>query len=49
MYVRVTTIADTLLMLLFRPAAHMWQLSVLYGLGPLPFLPTGFLAAPALP
>ena len=46
MYVRVTTIAHALLMLLFRPAAHVWRLSALHGLGP---LPTGFLAAPAPP
>ena len=49
MYVRVTTIAHALLMLLFRPAAHVWRLSVLCGLGPLPFLLTGFLDAPAPP
>ena len=49
MYVRVTTIAHALLMLVFRPAAHVWQLSALYGLGPLPLLLTGFLDAPAPP
>ena len=46
MYVRVTTIAHALLMLVFQPVAHAWRLSALYGLGP---LPTGFLAAPAPP
>ena len=46
MYVRVTTIAHALLVLVFQPVAHAWQLSALYGLGP---LPTGFLAAPAPP
>ena len=45
MYVRVTTIAHTLLMLVSQPVAHAWQLSALYGLGP---LPTGFLTAPVL-
>ena len=29
MYVRVTTIAHALLMLVFRPAAHVWRLSAL--------------------
>jgi len=36
MYVRVTTIAHALLMLVFWPTAHVWQLLVLYGFGPFP-------------
>ena len=46
LYVHVTTIAHTLLMLVFQPVAHAWRLSALYSLGP---LPTSFLAAPAPP
>ena len=34
-YVRFTTIAHALLVLVFQPAAHVWRLSVLYGFGPL--------------